>query len=84
MTRSPEFVSVSPIAVDLIRPDHIVMDLVYHPIETELLRLTRSRGALGIDGLGMLVHQAALQQQIWTGLVPNVSDMYQAALQALA
>ncbi len=84
MTRSPEVVSVSPIAVDLIRPDHIVMDLVYHPIETELLRLTRSRGALGIDGLGMLVHQAALQQQIWTGLVPNVSDMYQAALQALA
>ena len=84
MTRSPEVVSVSPIAVDLIRPDHIVMDLVYHPIETELLRLTRSCGALGIDGLGMLVHQAALQQQIWTGLMPNVSDMYQAALQALA
>jgi len=84
MSKSPEIVSESPISVDLIRPDHIVMDLVYHPIETELLRQTRRRGALAIDGLGMLVHQAALQQQIWTGLVPNVSDMYQAALQALA
>ncbi|CAB5017738.1 unannotated protein [freshwater metagenome] len=88
MIKGSEIVSknvlVSPIAVDLIRPDHIVMDLVYHPIETELLRQTRHRGALGIDGLGMLVHQAALQQQIWTGLVPDVSDMYQAALQALA
>jgi len=84
MTKSLEIMSDSPIAANVIRSDHIVMDLIYHPIETELLRLTRSRGALAIDGLGMLVHQAALQQQIWTGLVPNVSDMYQAALQALA
>ena len=88
MTKSREVVPgnvlATPIPIDLIRADHIVMDLVYHPIETELLRLTRSRGALAIDGLGMLVHQAALQQQIWTGLMPNVSDMYQAALQALA
>ena len=80
----PGNVVATPIPIDFIRADHIVMDLVYHPIETELLRLTRSRGALAIDGLGMLVHQAALQQQIWTGLMPNVSDMYQAALQALA
>ena len=84
MSKSPDTVSVSPLAPDLIGPPHVVVDLVYHPIETELLRLARSRGALAIDGLGMLVHQAALQQQIWTGLTPNVSDMYQAALQALA
>jgi len=84
MTQSPGTVSENPISVDLIRPDHIVVDLVYHPIETELLRQARRCGALAIDGLGMLVHQAALQQQIWTGLMPNVSDMYQAALQALA
>ena len=84
MSKSPDTVSVSPLAPDLIGPHHVVVDLVYHPIETELLRLARRRGALAIDGLGMLVHQAALQQQIWTGLTPNVSDMYQAALQALA
>ena len=84
MAKNPDIVSVSPLAPDLIDSHHIVVDLVYHPIETELLRLTRKRGAQAIDGLGMLVHQAALQQQIWTGLLPNVSDMYQAALQALA
>jgi shikimate dehydrogenase len=84
MAKSPDSVSVSPLAPEVIDPHHIVVDLVYHPIETELLRLTRQRGAQAIDGLGMLVHQAALQQQIWTGLTPNVSDMYQAALQALA
>ena len=84
MAKNPDNLSVSPLAPDLIDSHHIVVDLVYHPIETELLRLTRKRGAQAIDGLGMLVHQAALQQQIWTGLLPNVSDMYQAALQALA
>ena len=84
MSKSPDTVSVSPLAPDLIGRHHVVVDLVYHPIETELLRLARRRGAQAIDGLGMLVHQAALQQQIWTGLTPNVSDMYQAALQALA
>ena len=84
MTQSPGTVSENPISANLITSSHIVVDLVYHPIETELLRQARRRGALAIDGLGMLVHQAALQQQIWTGLVPNVSDMYQAALQALA
>ena len=84
MAKNPDNLSVCPLAPDLIDSHHIVVDLVYHPIETELLRLTRKRGAQAIDGLGMLVHQAALQQQIWTGLLPNVSDMYQAALQALA
>lgn len=74
----------SPISTELITPRHTIVDLVYHPIETELLRAARQRGAQVIDGLGMLVHQAALQQQIWTGFTPDVSDMYRAALQALS
>jgi shikimate dehydrogenase len=76
--------SESPLSADLITPRHTVVDLVYHPIQTELLRNAQDRGAQTIDGLGMLVHQAALQQQIWTGFMPNVSDMYRAALQALS
>lgn len=74
----------SPLSPELIDPRHTIVDLVYHPIETELLRIARQRGARVVDGLGMLVHQAALQQQIWTGLMPDVSDMYRAALQALS
>lgn len=76
--------SESPLSADLITPQHTIVDLVYHPIQTELLRNAQQRGAQTVDGLGMLVHQAALQQQIWTGFLPNVSDMYSAALQALS
>ena len=35
------------------------MDLIYHPLETEFLKQGKQRGALTINGLGMLVHQAA-------------------------
>ncbi len=76
--------SKSPLLADLITPQHTVVDLIYHPIQTELLRNAQQRGAQTVNGLGMLVHQAALQQQIWTGFMPSVSDMYQAALQALS
>lgn len=65
-------------------PGKIVVDLVYHPIETPLLRLARSKGCQAIDGLGMLVHQAALQQIIWTSHSPDVEEMTEAALLALS
>ena len=45
----------------------VVNDLIYNPRETALLRAARLRGAVGIDGLGMLVHQAARQFRLWTG-----------------
>ncbi|MDA2967291.1 MAG: shikimate dehydrogenase [Actinomycetota bacterium] len=84
MSKDSVHLSDSPLSADLITPQHTVVDLVYHPIQTELLRNAQQRGAQTVDGLGMLVHQAALQQQIWTGFVPDVPDMYRAALQALS
>ena len=39
----------------------------YHPRETQWLTAAAERGCRTVDGLGMLVHQAALQQQIWLG-----------------
>jgi RNA polymerase sigma factor (sigma-70 family) len=44
-----------------------VFDTVYHPAETPLLAAARSRGVPAANGLGMLVHQAALAFTIWTG-----------------
>ncbi len=44
-----------------------VFDTVYNPIETQLLRAARERGCRTIDGLGMLVRQAARQFTLWTG-----------------
>ncbi len=67
-----------------LRSAQVIADLVYHPLETELLRAARACGATGVDGLGMLVHQAVLQQQLWTGVRPNPAVMRAAAEQELA
>jgi shikimate dehydrogenase len=60
-------------------PRHTVVDLVYRPLETPLLRAASERGARPVDGLGMLVHQAARQFRRWTGLDPPVEIMFEAA-----
>ena len=56
----------------------MVVDLVYHPLTTPWLEAAGSRGARVANGLGMLVHQAALQLAAWTGLEPPVEAMWQA------
>jgi shikimate dehydrogenase len=68
----------------LLRPDQVVVDLVYHPLETRLLYAARERGCRVVDGLAMLVHQAVLQQELWTGRRPDSSVMRAAALAELA
>lgn len=68
----------------LLRSGQVVADIVYHPRETALLRAARAVGAVAVDGLGMLVHQAALQQRLWHGLVPDVAVMTAAAERELA
>lgn len=73
-----------PFDMNLIEARHIVADLVYHPLETALLSAARSRGAVAVDGLGMLIHQAVLQQQWWTGLRPDPMVMRAAAEHELA
>lgn len=45
----------------------IVFDLVYNPPRTKLLQLAEKKGAIALDGLKMLVHQAAKAFEIWTG-----------------
>ncbi len=45
----------------------IVMDLVYNPRETPLLRLARERGARVVEGWKMLLYQGAFSFEIWTG-----------------
>jgi shikimate dehydrogenase len=62
----------------------VVADLVYHPLETPLLLAARAAGARTVDGLGMLVHQAALQVELWTGRKPPIEAMRAAALAELA
>jgi shikimate dehydrogenase len=58
---------------------HLVVDLIYHPETTPLLHIARERGAKTFNGLGMLVHQAALSFEAWTG-VPAPIDAMRAAV----
>jgi len=62
-----------------LRPGQVVVDLVYHPLETPLLRAAKSQGAVVVTGLGMLVHQAALALEHWTGRAAPVEAMWVAA-----
>ena len=62
----------------------VVADIVYHPRDTALLQAARAAGAMVVDGFGMLVHQAALQQQLWHGHLPDVAVMAAAAERELA
>ena len=73
----------TPIDTSVLTPRQVVVDLVYHPVTTPLLRAAADAGCKAVNGLGMLVHQAALQQQIWTGHVPDVADMTAAVRLAL-
>lgn len=56
-----------PCEPERLHDGQVVADLVYHPLETRWLRAAADRGCRTVDGLGMLVHQAALQQRIWLG-----------------
>jgi shikimate dehydrogenase len=68
-----------PLDPALIVAGQQVVDLVYHPRVTPWLEAAQRRGAVVSNGLGMLVHQAALQLTIWTSLEPPVDAMWRAA-----
>jgi len=50
-----------------------VADIVYAPLETDLLAAARRRGLAAVDGLGMLLHQAVPGFEAWFGLRPAVT-----------
>ena len=75
---------VSPINVERIRRDAVVMDAVYQPLHTELLQTAKTHGCTVVDGLWMLIYQAMRQHEAWCGTVPDVSVMRTAAKQELS
>lgn len=74
----------SPVPEGRLRPGQVVADLVYEPVETPLLVMARLAGAVPVDGLGMLVHQAARAFRLWTGVEAPVAAMRAAAEAELA
>jgi shikimate dehydrogenase len=64
------------------RPGQAVVDLVYVPAATQLVRRAQEAGAAAWGGLGMLVHQAAASFRLWTGQDAPLETMSAAALGA--
>ena len=60
-----------------------IYDLVYNPIETQLMRIARDAGCETLGGLEMLVAQAKIQFELWTGKKPVHATMFEAAANAL-
>ncbi|MRG95949.1 shikimate dehydrogenase [Polyangium spumosum] len=65
--RQAELRPQTPVPEDAMRPGLVVMDIVYKPIETALVRAASRRGARVIHGGRMLLHQAARQFELYTG-----------------
>jgi shikimate dehydrogenase len=68
----------SPVAAEALPPGALVMDTVYEPERTRLLRDAEARGARAVGGKWMLVHQAAEQLRLWTGREAPVDVMAEA------
>ncbi len=60
------------IDLSLLPADAVVYDIVYKPLETDLLKQAKSRGNICVDGLGMLLHQAVPAFHEWFGEKPEV------------
>jgi shikimate dehydrogenase len=59
-------------------PGIVVYDLVYNPLETVLMRQAKEGGAIALSGIGMLIEQAALSFELWTGASAPREPMVQA------
>ena len=70
------------IDLDGLKPRAIVADIVYVPLETPLLAAARRRGLRAVDGLGMLLHQAAPGFERWFGVRPAVTPELRMMIEA--
>lgn len=73
-----------PLAIDvtLLPASATVADLVYVPLETDLLKAAKARGLRTADGLGMLLHQGVRGFELWFGKRPKVTPELRALVEA--
>ncbi len=70
------------ISLDGLPKTAMVADIVYNPLETQLLAAARKRGNVAVDGLGMLLHQAVPAFEAFYGVRPHVSNELRRAVEA--
>jgi shikimate dehydrogenase len=71
-----------PVDVDRLGESTLVVDLVYHPLETPLVRAAHLRGLRCANGVSMLVHQAAHQFELYTGELAPLEVMQRVVVDA--
>jgi len=72
-----------PVKSTALNKEMVVMDIVYNPLKTMLLKMAEERGAETIDGVSMFVNQGALQFELWTGHKAPIDIMRSVVLDAL-
>jgi shikimate dehydrogenase len=74
----------APLEIDLapLKPQAVVYDVIYVPLETGLLAAARRRGHRTVDGLGMLLQQAGFGFRKWFGGEPRVTPELRAMIEA--
>ncbi len=73
----------TPISADLLHSNQAVIDIIYNPKESLLLRLAKEKGCPTQNGVGMLVWQAAKSWEFWLGITPPIDVMYAAVKASL-
>ncbi|MFC1914184.1 shikimate dehydrogenase [Chloroflexota bacterium] len=73
----------TPVPARLLKPEMVVFDIVYNPLQTKLLREAEEAGSKNIAGIDMLAWQGALAFAMWTGQKAPVDLMKKEAIKAL-
>jgi len=76
-------ISKTPIDAALLHPHHVIVDIIYTPLQTLFVQKAREKGCTVITGDYMLLYQACMQFEIWTGKAAPINVMHQALKQAL-
>lgn len=72
-----------PLNTHLLEREMVVMDMVYNPLKTRFLEKAQKFGCIIVDGVSMLVHQGAVQFELWTGRKAPVDVMRKVVLDEL-
>ena len=75
--------AASPVGREILPRFGLVVDVIYNPPETRLLREAREAGCAVLSGVGMFVRQGAGQIRLWTGMEPPLARMREFVLERL-
>ena len=77
-------IELCPVPETVFDEKTVVMDIIYNPLETRLLKMAKMRGSITINGLSMFINQGAEQFRLWRDIDPPISVMRQAVEEALS